>query len=490
MTQTTSKPAEYLLCIGGEWQSAQNRKTFGKRNPYTGEQIARVAAASAADARRAADAAEAAFPGWAALSPGARRTLFLKAAEVMEAAQDEVIRTIVAELGSPLAWAGFNHHYCVDLLREAAAQTYALVGEVIPSDIPHQSAYAVRQPAGVVLGMAPWNAPLILGLRSIAMPLAYGNTVVFKGSEESPGVHALIVRLLNEAGFPPGVVNYVSHTREDAAEVVEALVAHPAVRRVNFTGSTPVGRKIAEVCARHLKPAVLELGGKAPFIVLPDANIEAAVGAATFGAFLNQGQICMTTQRLIVHKDVKDAFEAGLKERVSRLNVGDPSDPQTQVGCLINPQATERVQGLLKDALDKGARVLVGGEMVGPCLQPTVVTGVTHEMKLYYEEAFGPLVPVIEVGSVEEAIYVANDSEYGLSSAVFTEDQNLAWEVASKLDTGMVHINDATVNDEPQMPFGGVKGSGYGHFGGKSGLHEFTELRWITVQRRPRQFPL
>jgi acyl-CoA reductase-like NAD-dependent aldehyde dehydrogenase len=490
MTQTAARPLDHLLHIGGAWVPASGGHTFDKTNPYTGEVIARVAAASVDDARRAADAAAAAFPAWAALKPGARRALFLKAAEVLEAARDEVVATIVADLGSPVGWGAFNHFFCVGMLREAAAQTYALGGEIIPTDIDGQTAYSVRQPAGVVLGMAPWNAPLILGLRAIMMPLAYGNTVVFKGSEESPGVHALIVRLLVEAGFPAGVVNYVSHTREDAGEVVEALVAHPAVRRVNFTGSTPVGRKIAEMCARHLKQVVLELGGKAPLLVLQDANVEAAVAAATFGAFMNQGQICMTTQRLIVHKDVRAAFEAGMVARVQGLAVGDPSDPHTQVGCLINAHATERVRGLLDDAVQKGATVLVGGGMTGPCMQPTVLSNVTTDMRIYHEEAFGPLVPIIEVDSVDEAVRVANDTEFGLSSAVFTENLNLAWEVAARLDTGMVHINDATVNDEPQMPFGGVKASGYGRFGGQAGLNEFTELRWITTQRTPRHFPL
>lgn len=490
MTQTLTRPDEYLLHIGGQWVPATGGRTFTKLNPYTGQPGATVSAASVDDARRAADAAQAAFPAWAALAPGARRDLLLKAADILAASGAEIMRTVVNDLGSPAGWGGFQQGFCVGLLREAASQTYALVGDIIPTNVPNQSAYAVRQPAGVVLSMAPWNAPLILGLRSIAMPLAYGNTVVFKGSEESPGVHALIVKVLEEAGFPAGVVNYITHTREDAGEVVEALIAHPAVRRVNFTGSTPVGRKIAEMAARHLKPAVLELGGKAPMIVLADADVDQAVAASKFGAFMNQGQICMTTQRLIVHKDVRAEFEQKLAAGVAAIRVGDPSDPQTQMGCLISPQATERVRGLITDAVDRGARILVGGGMVGPCLQPTVLTDVTPDMRIYHEEAFGPVVPVIEVGSVDEAVAVANDTEYGLSSAVFTRDESLAWEVAARLETGIVHINDATVNDEPQMPFGGTKASGYGRFGGQSGLNEFTELRWVTVQRKPRHFHL
>lgn len=490
MTSTQERLQEHRLFIGGEWQRAEGDKTFGKLNPYTGNPIARVAAAGAADARRAADAARAAFPAWAASAPGTRRDLFLKAAELLERAQERVIETIVAELGSPVGWAAFNHHFCVNLLRETAGQTGALVGQIIPTDVPHQTAYAVRQPAGVVLGMAPWNAPLILGLRSIAAPLAYGNTVVFKGSEDSPGVHALIVELLDEAGFPKGVVNYVTHSRQDAPEVVEALIAHPGVKRVNFTGSTPVGRSIAQVAARYLKPVVLELGGKAPFIVLPDADVASAVAAATFGAFMNQGQICMTTQRLIVHKDVSASFQQGLIERVAGLVIGDPTDPRTQIGCLIDARATQRMHDLLSDATGKGATVLVGGGMHGPAFEPTVVGGVTPDMRLYSEEAFGPIVPLIEVQSVDEAVKIANESEYGLSAAVFTENHQLAWDIAARLETGMVHINDATLNDEPQMPFGGVKSSGYGRFGGNYGLNEFTEVRWITVQNRPRSFPL
>ncbi len=481
---------EHQLFIGGEWLPAENGQTFEKVNPYTGQVIASVAAATPADAARAADAAQAAFPAWAALAPGARRDLFLRAAELLEKDQERVISTIVADLGSPVGWAAFNHHFCVGLLRELAGQTGALVGQIIPSDAPGQTSYAVRQPAGVVLGMAPWNAPLILGLRAIAAPLAYGNTVIFKGSEDSPGVHALIVKLLQEAGFPAGVVNYLSHTRQDAPAVVETLIAHPAVRRINFTGSTPVGRSIAEMAARHLKPAVLELGGKAPFIVLPDADIGAAVAAACFGAFMNQGQICMTTQRLIIHQEVREAFEQGLAKRVAGLTIGDPTNPQTQIGCLIDQRAVQRLHDLMEDAVNKGARVLVGGGMTGPAFQPTVLTGVTPEMRIYHEEAFGPLVPVIEVATVDEAVRVANDTEYGLSSAVFSGDEALAWAVAARLETGMVHINGATVNDEPQVPFGGVKSSGYGRFGGTYGLNEFTELRWISVQRGPHPYPL
>ena len=252
----------------------------------------------------------------------------------------------------------------------------------------------------------------------------------------------------------------------------------------------PVGRSIAQVAARHLQPVVLELGGKAPFIVLPGADIASAVATATFGAFMNQGQTCMTTQRLILHKDVSAAFQQGLIERVAGLVIGDPTDPRTQIGCLIDARATQRMHDLLDDAVNKGATVLVGGGMRGPAFEPAVVADVTPDMRLYTEEAFGPLVPLIEVQSVDEAVRIANESEYGLSAAVFTAHLRPAWDIASRLKTGVVHINDVTLNAEPQMPFGGVKSSGYGRFGGRYGLNEFTEVRWITVQSKPRTFPL
>ena len=333
----------------------------------------------------------------------------------------------------------------------------------------------------MVAGIAPWNAPVILGVRAIATPLAYGNTVILKASEECPRVHAAIARVLVDAGFPAGVVNLIVNEPSDAAEVVDELIAHPAVRRINFTGSTRVGRIIAEKAGRHLKRVLLELGGKAPMVVLDDADLDDAAAAANFGAFFHQGQICMSTERIVVDRSVSDDFCSRLAERASSLVVGDPREPSTQIGPMINSAALQRVSELVDDARVDGASVLCGGTAEGLCYSPTVLAGVTPEMRLYGEESFGPVVTVVPVSGVDEAVRVANDTEYGLSGAVFGQDVPRAFDVARRLETGICHVNGATVHDEPQMPFGGVKASGFGRFGGRAALEEFTELRWITV---------
>ncbi|MEA2467838.1 MAG: hypothetical protein QOJ57_1964, partial [Thermoleophilaceae bacterium] len=332
--------------------------------------------------------------------------------------------------------------------------------------------------------------PVILGARALASPLALGNTVVLKASEECPRTHAMIVSALEDAGLPPGAVNLIVNAPADAADVVDELIAHPAVRRVNFTGSTRVGRIVAENAARHLKRVLLELGGKAPLVVLPDADIERAAAAASFGAFFHQGQICMSTERIVVDESVADDLAAQLGERASALKVGDPREPETQIGPLVNAAALKRVCELVDDAVSKGAEVVAGGKAVGPCFTPTVLKGVKPGMRIYGEESFGPVVSIVPVDGVDEAVRVANDTEYGLSSAVFGGDVDRALEVAARLETGMCHVNDTTVHDEPQMPFGGVKNSGWGRFGGDAAVEEFTELRWITVQEEPRQYPI
>lgn len=478
------------LFIEGAWQDAQGGRTFEKANPFTGQMIARFASAGRADARRAIDSAAAAFPAWSAAPPAARRSLFLKAAEILDRRQTEIARTMAEEMGGTFGWGMFNCIFAAGLLREAAAQAYGLVGEIIPSDLPDTVAMATRQPVGVVVGIAPWNAPLILGMRAVAMPLAYGNTVVLKASEETPATHLEIAKIFQEAGLPKGALNVITNAPADAAEVVDDLIAHPKTRRINFTGSTRVGRIVAEKAGSHLKRALLELGGKAPMIVLGDADVESAVAAANFGAFMNQGEICMSTEKIVVESPVAESFGRGLAAKAASLKVGDPMQPDTQIGPLINRAALERVQALVDDARAKGAKILCGGEAQGPCYLPTVLYGVTPEMRVYHEESFGPLASIVVVPNAEEALRAANDTPYGLSSAVFSRDTTKALKLAERLESGICHINGATVHDEPQMPFGGVKDSGWGRFGGKAALEEFTELRWITIRRTPTPYPI
>ena len=394
------------------------------------------------------------------------------------------------EVGGTFGWGMFNCDLASRMLREAAAQAYSVVGEVIPSDVPGSLAMGVRQPAGVVVGMAPWNAPVILGTRAVATPLAYGNTVVLKASEQCPRTHAAIVRALVDAGLPDGTVNLIIHAAEDAPEVVDELIAHPATRRVNFTGSSKVGRLVGIKCAEHFKRCLLELGGKAPMVVLPDADLEAAADAASFGAFMNSGQICMSTERIVADRAIAAELGAKLAERAAKLTVGDPRDQTTMIGPVVNDAARERILELIEDARAKGAEVLTGGDADGNLITPTVLADVTPEMRIYEEESFGPVVTIVPVSGTEEAIETANDTEYGLSAAVFGEDVDQAMEVARRIESGICHINSSTVHDEPQMPFGGVKASGWGRFGGKAALEEFTELRWMTIQQGARHYPI
>jgi len=348
----------------------------------------------------------------------------------------------------------------------------------------------VRQPVCVVVGMAPWNAPVILLTRAVATPLAYGNTVVLKASEQCPRTHAAVARAIADAGVPAGAVDLVIHSAEDAPDVVDALIAHPAVRRVNFTGSTRVGRIIAMKCAEHLKRCLLELGGKAPQVVLPDADLDAAADASSFGAFMNSGQICMSTERIVADRSVAGELGSKLAERARKLVVGDPRDQGTMIGPVINDGARERILELIEDARAKGADVLAGGEAEGNLISPTVLAGVTPDMRIYAEESFGPVVAILPVDGDDEAVRVANDTDYGLAAAVFGEDVDHALEIARRIESGICHVNSSTVHDEPQMPFGGVKSSGWGRFGGRAALEEFTELRWMSVQQTSRHYPI
>lgn len=482
--------SELSMLINGLKVTAENNAMFERRNPLDGTVATRAPAASPADAVIAVEAAAEAFRTWSETGPGERRSLLLKAAERLEAKTPEFVDAVPAETGATAMWAGFNVFLAAGMLREAAALTTQVSGEVIPSDIPGSLAMGVRQPAGVVLGIAPWNAPIILGVRAIATPLACGNTVILKGSENCPRTHQLIIEALQEAGFPPGVVNYVTNAPADAGAVVEAMIAHPAIRRVNFTGSTKVGRIIAQTCAKYLKPVVLELGGKAPLVILDDADLTDSVNAAAFGCFANSGQICMSTERIIVDESIADEFVRKFAEKARNLPLGDPRKPEPVVlGSVIGMPTVEHCNALIDDAVSKGARLVCGGKSENTLMPATLLDRVTPAMRIYHEETFGPVKAIVRVRGVEEAIACANDNEYGLSAAVFGRDIARAFNVARKIDSGICHVNAPTVHDEAQMPFGGVKGSGLGRFGGKAGIAEFTELRWITVQTTPRQYP-
>ncbi|MEE4573885.1 aldehyde dehydrogenase [Pseudomonas alliivorans] len=477
------------LLIGGQSCPARDGRTFERCNPVTGEVVSRVAAATLEDADAAVAAAQAAFPAWSAMAPGERRERLMRAAEQLQARSAEFIAA-AAETGAMADWYGFNVNLAASMLREAAAMTTQINGEIIPSNVPGSFAMALRQPCGVVLGIAPWNAPVILATRAIAMPLACGNTVVLKASELSPAVHRLIGQVLQEAGLGDGVINVISNAPADAPAIVERLIANPAVRRVNFTGSTHVGRIVGELSARHLKPALLELGGKAPFLVLDDADLDAAVEAAAFGAYFNQGQICMSTERLIVDRKVADAFVSKLVAKIGTLRAGAPDNSTSVLGSLVDAGAGTRIKALIDDAVGQGAKMIAGGQLQGSILQPTLLDNVTDSMRLYREESFGPVAVMIRGDGDEELLRLANDSEFGLSAAIFSRNTARALALAQRVESGICHINGPTVHDEAQMPFGGVKSSGYGSFGGKASIEHFTQLRWVTLQDGPRHYPI
>ena len=481
---------EYKMYINGEWVGALDNKVYDDLNPYTGEVFARVPSGKRADARRAVDAAAAAFPAWSHTLPAERQALFLKAADILEKKRDEIITILAEETGCTFGFAMFQAGFTPGLLREAAAQVYQANGEIIPADLPGALYMTVRQPVGVVAGIAPWNAPLILSLRSICMPIAYGNTAILKPSMESAVVGGVVIaEVFHEAGFPKGVLNLITNGPGRSGEVGDEFIENPKVRRINLTGSSAVGRQLAEKAGRHLKRIALELGGQNPLVILRDANIDDAVNAAAFGGFLHQGQICMSTRRAIVEKPIAREFTEKLVKKVSAFKVGNPKEPDTIIGPLINQQQFDQVKKSVDAAVRDGAKILCGGKSEGLCYYPTVLANVKPGTPFSCEETFGPVVSVIEVKDEDEAVAVANDTMYGLSASVFTRDFAKGWAIAERIESGIVHINDQTVNDEPQVPFGGVKNSGWGRFGGKAALEEFTELRWITMQLAPRQFP-
>lgn len=491
MTQSVTTDTPTLQqSIGGTWAGAEGGRTFEDRDPFTGEVVALVPASSRADAARAVAAASAAFPAWAATPPGVRQRIFLAAADILERRRDEVVGWLARETGAGFGFGMFQMGFVPGLFRQAAGAAYAPLGQILPSDMPGTFAMGVRRPVGVVGAIAPWNAALILSARSIAAPLICGNTVVLKPSEESPWSGGLLwAEIFEEAGLPPGVLNVVTHAPGEAEAIGNELIENPAVRRLNFTGSTTTGRRLAEAAGRHLKRVVLELGGQNPLIVLADADLEYAVDASAFGAYLHQGQICMSARRILVERPIATDFIDRLARKTAGLKYGDPREHDTIIGPLINAQAVETVKRRVDEAVAHGARVLAGGKAVGPCFQATLITDVPADVELARTETFGPVATIEIVDSAEDGVRRANETSYGLAAGILTSNTDRGMQLAEALESGIVHINDQPVHDEPQMPFGGVKDSGWGRFGGSFAIDEFTEMRWVTVQSGRRPFP-
>ena len=478
------------LLVDNAPREATGGQTFARRHPTDNRLITTMAAATIADARAAADSASRAFATWSQTGPTERRHILLRAADLVEEKCYEFVSAMALEIGASELWSRFNVGLTAGLLREAASLATQIQGETLPTDKRGTLSMTIRQPVGVILSIAPWNGPLVLAARALAYPLVCGNTVVFRASETSPRTHALLVEILYAAGLPAGVLNMITTAPSDAPEVIDQLIAHPAIRRINFTGSTRVGRIIAQKAASHLKRCLLELGGKSPLIILRDANIDDAVRAAVFGSFLYQGQICMSTERIVVDASVADQVAGKIAERVLALPSGDPVEkPSCVVGPMAFAESGARINALIEDALAKGAKLLVGGRANGAKMPATVLDHVTPDMAIYDAETFGPITVIVRARDTADAVRIANDTAYGLAASVFSRDLSSAIEVAMQLQSGSCHINGATVQNEAQAPFGGMKDSGYGRFDGRAVIDEFTELKWLTIEPSNQPYP-
>ena len=475
------------MYVGGGWTSTT--RTFPDYDPSDGSVWANIPDAGVAETRAAIEAAHEAFPAWAAMPFHQRSHLMIKAGEVFESRRDQIVEAIMAEGGGWFGKAMFETGYTAEIFPAAAAANYGAIGEVLPSE-HNKLSMAVRRPMGVVSVISPWNFPLILSTRGFAFPLVAGNTIVLKPSEDTPYLGGLLfAEVFEEAGFPKGVFNVVTCSRANVAAVGDELIENPLVKGVSFTGSTAVGRMVSAKAGAHLKKCCVELGGKNAMIVCDDAELERATQAANFGAFMHQGQICMSIERLIVHEKVYDKFVEKFLPRVKKLKVGPTSDKENVLGPVINDRASDRLKRHFEDARAKGAKILAGGDIEGRFVSPTVFANVTPDMLLYQEESFGPVCSIFKARNDEDAIRIANDSEYGLTAGVFTEDEERGLSIINRLDTGNCHLNCSPVNDEPHIPFGGFKGSGSGKHGGRWSMETFTETRWITLERGGRGYP-
>jgi len=478
---------DYNMYIGGEWVSAGS--TFVDYNPASGEVWAEIADGTREKAKKAIEVAAAAQAGWAAMPHPQRAGYLLKAADILEKRQMDFVNALIDEGGAWIGKGMFETGYVPGIFRAAAAAVYQVNGEILPSDHGKVS-MVVRQPLGVVSVISPWNFPLLLSARGLAVALAVGNTVVLKPSEETPVSGGLMIaELFEEAGLPAGVFNVITCSRDHVAEVGDEMVIHPQVGGISFTGSTAVGRQVAARAGEMLKKACVELGGKDALIILDDADMERALNAATFGSFMHQGQICMSVERIIIDESIADEFTGRFVEKVKTLNVGDPREMPNVIGPIINQRQLDKIHGQVTEAVEQGARLLVGGTHERLFYQPTVLGDVRPEMRVFREETFGPVAPITTVKGIDEAVALANDSEYGLSAGIITRNEEKGLEVARRLQTGMAHVNCSSVNDEPHVPFGGVKNSGVGRHGGMASVQAFTESRWLTLERGGRHFP-
>lgn len=465
--------------IGGARVAPCSGAYFDDLNPIDDSVYAKVAVGTSDDVNRAVQAGAAAFRMHRDLPAAVREGWIVKAAEILERDVEIFQEVLIDEVGSPVAKAGFETRFAIGFLRAATGVPRRVRGETIPSDTPGRFSMSLRQPVGVVAGITPFNVPLIKGIKQSAMALATGNAFVLLPSEAAPSLADLLAGLWREAGVPDGLFNIVYG---NGAEIGDSLTGHADVAAITFTGSSRVGKHIAEIAARNLKKYTLELGGKSPLIVCADADLDKAVAAALFSIFMYQGQVCMGASRIYVERPVFDAFTKAFAAAAAKAKMGDLREPTTMLGPIISERQRDRVRSHVNDALAKGAEVLVGAEWSGNRCSATVLRGVTADMTVFSEETFGPVTSLYSFDTLDEAIEMANDTEYGLSASIFTRDLDKALRFAREAESGMVHINAPTLHDEPHVPFGGTKASGFGREGTEADLEIMTEWKWVTIQ--------
>ncbi|KZT41562.1 aldehyde dehydrogenase [Sistotremastrum suecicum HHB10207 ss-3] len=484
-------PGKAGLFIDGAWRNASNQEEYPVYSPASGDLVTLSASASADDCQEAIDAAARALPAWEATPPSARRKILLKATDLLdtESYRKRMVASACEETAATVTWASINASSAVNGLREASSLATRIRGETLQSEHPGVTFIVQRRAIGVILAISPWNAPAALSVRAVAIPLVCGNTVVLKSSEISPRSQSIVIEAFHEAGLPKGVLNYVSISKENVPKLTADMIAHPAVRKINFTGSDRVGKIIAAEAAKWLKPCVFELGGKAPAVVLDDANVHDASRAIVHGAMLHSGQICMSTERVIVQRGISEALISAITSIVKKLKASKSlNDATAQLSPVFSSTHAQGVLSLISDAKKDGAEVLVGDLTVnGALIQPHVLLGVKPGMRAWERESFGPVIGISVVDTVDEAVELANSSDYSLTASLWSSDVHGALQTASKIRAGTVQINAPTLSFEPSFGNFGLGGAtGYGRFD----IDHFTDLRAIAVNPPNGKYPL
>lgn len=473
--------------IAGKWRDGSSNQQMVNKNPYNDAIIANYQAASLQDLDEAYQSANHVQKEWKNTNPVIQREVFEKAVSYIEENHESIVGIIINEIGGTRLKAEFEIGLVKNIMKEASTLPFRMDGKILPSPIDHKENRVYRVPVGVVGVISPFNFPFFLSMKSVAPALATGNGVVLKPHEHTSITGGtMIAKIFEEAGLPEGLLNVIT---TEISEIGDHFVAHPIPRAISFTGSTKVGKHIGAVAGKHLKEAHLELGGNSALVVLEDADIDLAVSAAVFSRFTHQGQICMSANRLIVHEAIYQEFVDKYTAKVATLTCGDPSDPSTIIGPLINEQQVKGTVALIEKGLEEGADPVIRGEVKGNIVEPVVFTNVTPDMALAKEELFAPVVSIMKVKNDQEVLSYANNSLYGLSGAIHTRNVERGAELAKQMDTGMIHINDGTINDEPNVAFGGVKNSGLGRLNGEWSLDAFTTTKWISIQHKARQYP-